>query len=351
LLKRAPAQGGGLSDQKIAELLQPLRRAKGLLLAVSGGPDSTALLIMAARWAGAGDCPPIDVATVDHGLRPEAAAEAQAVADHARRRGLKHHLIAWPGAKPISRLQERAREARYRLLAECAAAIGADHVVTAHHADDQAETILFRLLRGSGVGGLRGMEPLALRDAVAVARPLLQLRKSDLVAYCQDAREAFVEDPANRDPRFARTRLRRLAAMLADEGLGPDEIGRLGRRAARMEETAHRAAAAASARLNGWSRGDPGLARAFLEEPEEVRLRLLREAVGEAGGRDLAAIRLSQLEMLNEALLRSAEQGEAFQATLGGAMVRRTEGGAVTIARAPPRRNQANGAMFSSKSS
>jgi tRNA(Ile)-lysidine synthase len=351
LLTPEPARAADLRAEDVAALFLPLSRAKGVLLAVSGGPDSTALLIMAAKWAGAGGAPPIGVATVDHGLRPEAAAEAREVGEHARRRGFEHHLIAWPGEKPTSRLQERAREARYRLLAERAAAIGADHIVTAHHADDQAETVLFRLLRGSGVGGLRGMEPLASRGGVTLARPLLKLRKRDLVAYCRREGEAFIEDPTNSDPRYARTRMRRLTALLADEGFGPDEIRRLARRAARMEETVQRAAAAAASRLNGWSSGDPALGRAFFEESAEVRLRLLRDAVGDAGGCETAAIRLSQLEMLNDALTRSAERGEAFQATLGGALVRRTERGILTIAAAPPRRNQGDGAMFSSNSS
>jgi tRNA(Ile)-lysidine synthase len=351
LLTRAPVEAAALGDGQIAALFRPLSRARGLLLAVSGGPDSTALLIMAAKWAHAGGAPRIDVATVDHGLRSEAAAEACAVGDHARRRGFEHHLIAWRGDKPTSRLQERAREARYRLLAERARAIGADHIVTAHHADDQAETVLFRLLRGSGLGGLRGMEPFAPRDGLAVARPLLQVRKSDLVAFCQAEGEAFIEDPANSNPRFARTRMRRLATLLADEGLGTDEIGRLARRAARMEEAVQRAASAAAARLKGWSRGDLALGQAFFAEPEEVRLRLLRDAVADAGGATIGAIRLSQLELLNEALEQSAARGEAFQATLGGAIVRRTEKGILTIEAAPPRRNQANGAMFSAKSS
>jgi tRNA(Ile)-lysidine synthase len=349
LLTRAPAQGAALGDEQIAALFRPLSEATGLLLAVSGGPDSTALMVMAAKWSAVRrGAPPIDVATVDHGLRPEAAAEARGVGDHARRRGFRHHLIEWRGDKPTSRLQERAREARYRLLAECARAIGADHIVTAHHADDQAETVLFRLLRGSGLGGLRGMDPLAMRDGVAIARPLLQMRKGDLVAFCQAEGEAFIEDPANSNPRFARTRMRRLAALLADEGLGADEIARLARRAARMEDAVQRAASEAAARLQGWSRGDPALGRAFFAEAEEVRLRLLRDALADAGG---GATRLSQLELLNEALQRSAARGEAFQATLGGAMVRLTEKGILTFDAAPPRRNQANGAMFSSKSS
>ena len=107
------------------------------------------------------------------------------VAELCERLGVPHYTLVWTGAKPSTRLQERAREARYRLLAEKARAIGADIVVTAHHADDQAETVLFRLMRGSGVAGLRGMEPMSRRNGVTIARPLLGVGKSALVAFAR----------------------------------------------------------------------------------------------------------------------------------------------------------------------
>ena len=163
------------SAADIEALFAPLGRARTLLIAVSGGPDSTALLLMAAEWARRRGRTRIEAATVDHGLRPESAEEAKAVAALCARLGVAHRILQWKGAKPASRLQERAREARYRLLVDHAKAIGADALLTAHHADDQAETVLFRLLRGSGVAGLRGMElddhPRRHDDRPAAHRP------------------------------------------------------------------------------------------------------------------------------------------------------------------------------------
>jgi len=336
-LRRKPSAAETIDAARIEALFAPLADAKGLLVASSGGPDSTALLIMAAQWAKAPGRPKVEVATVDHGLRAEARGEAEAVGELARRRGLAHRILEWRGEKPKARIQERAREARYRLLAAQARAIGADHIVTAHHADDQCETILFRLLRGSGIAGLRGMAPFALLDGLAVARPLLALRKSELVAYCRAEGEAYFEDPANEDPRFARTRLRRLAALLAEEGFGPAEAARLSRRAARMEEAVLRATEAAAKRLKLQAGG--GLdARALFAEPPEVALRLLKAAILAARGREAAAARLEQIEALFEALQGKAAAGEAFRTTLGGLSLRLDATGALRIDKAPPRR-------------
>ena len=340
MLRRAPPAAAKTADERIEALFAPLAEAKGLLLAVSGGPDSTALMIMAAEWATARSRPKIEVATIDHGLRPGARAEAEAVAAHAKRRGLAHRLIEWPGEKPTTRLQERAREARYRLLAEQARAIGADHIVTAHHADDQNETILFRLLRGSGIAGLRGMAPFALLDGLILARPLLALRKAELIAYCQEHDEAYFEDVSNSDPRFARTRLRRLAAILAEEGFGPDEAARLSRRAARMEEAIVRATQEAATRLDRGSNGALD-ARALFAESQEIALRLLKEALRRAGGAEASSIRLEQIEALADALRDKIASGEAHGATLGGLRLRLNAKAELTIDKAPPRRRSA----------
>ena len=144
-MESAPAIG---RDEAAALLRSVADAARtGVVLAVSGGPDSTALMGLVADTA-AEYCGRILVATVDHGLRPASADEAQAVARLAERFGLPHRILVWSSEKPASRIQERAREARYGLLAEAAQTIGARHIVTAHTLDDQAETILMRLLRG-----------------------------------------------------------------------------------------------------------------------------------------------------------------------------------------------------------
>ena len=148
-----------LRDAEANALFHGLENLRGLVLAVSGGSDSTALLVMAARWAKQlkKRRPKLLAVTIDHGLRPESAREAAAVKRLARQLGVPHRTLAWRGRKPKTGLQETARLARYALLAQAALREGYEHVLTAHTLDDQAETVLFRLARGSGVTGLAGM--------------------------------------------------------------------------------------------------------------------------------------------------------------------------------------------------
>jgi tRNA(Ile)-lysidine synthase len=340
LLTKLAANGEAISPERIAALLAPLERAKGILVAVSGGPDSTALLLMAARWAAQNNRPKIEVATVDHAMRAGSADEAEAVARLARRLGLTHHLLVWRGEKPRSRIQERAREARYALLATCARETGADFLVTAHHADDQAETVLFRLLRGSGIAGLKGMDSLTPMDGLTLARPLLDLAKAELVAFCAACGETFAQDPSNADPRFARTRLRRLSGVLAAEGLGPAEIARLSRRAARMETAVAAQTKSAAERL-GWTHPEARRdARALFEEPMEIVLRLLRGEVARVAGKTTREIRLDQIETLAEALGDALGESKPMRANIGGVGLRLSVDGALTFGPEAPRKGR-----------
>jgi tRNA(Ile)-lysidine synthase len=208
------AENRPISAAEVDVLLAPFADLPAFVISSSGGPDSTALLWLAARWRKARRRGPKLIAvTVDHGLRPEAKGEARAVAALARKLGNAHRTVRWTGRKPTTRLQQAAREARYRLLADAARKAGATCVATAHTLDDQAETILFRMSRGSGVGGLAGMElaapmPFDRTGSLLLIRPLLQVPKSRLIATLRAARLSYAEDPTNRDPRFARPRWR-----------------------------------------------------------------------------------------------------------------------------------------------
>ena len=175
-------------------------------VAVSGGPDSLALLLLAA----AARPRQVEAATVDHGLRPESRAEAEMVASLCQRIDVPHATLTveWP-ATPKSNQQARAREARYEMLGEWALDRGLAVVATAHHADDQAETLLMRLARGAGIGGLgsvRARRPLI--KGVGLVRPLLGWRKAELAALVASAGIKPVDDPSNRDPRHDRVRMR-----------------------------------------------------------------------------------------------------------------------------------------------
>ena len=323
-----------LSSADVDALFAPFARAKALLIAVSGGPDSTALLLMAAEWAKRRGKPRIEAATVDHGLRPESPDEAKAVAMLCARLGVGHRILQWKGAKPTTRLQERAREARYRLLVDHAKTIGADAVVTAHHADDQAETVLFRLLRGSGVAGLRGMDVMSARDGVTIARPLMGLKKRDLVAFANARGTPFIDDPSNADPRFARTRLRALLARLDEEGLNAEALDRLARRARETEEALAHLTVEVEARLGS---EEPLDARALFAAPIAIAHRILTRRVAQAGGRDSSRIGLEKIEALAAGLRDALKERRAYGANVGGALVRLTAKGRLSFAPEPPR--------------
>lgn len=168
-------------------------------VAVSGGPDSMALLwMMATLLPGQ-----IRAATVDHGLRQGSADEARMVAAFCRREHIPHSILQ-PATPIQGSLQAAARGERYRLLDHWRTAHGLGHIVTAHHADDQLETIVMRLNRSSGVGGLAAIRA---RNGF-ILRPLLHWRRADLAALALDRHLPFVDDPSNSDDRFDRARLR-----------------------------------------------------------------------------------------------------------------------------------------------
>jgi tRNA(Ile)-lysidine synthase len=330
------ARSHNLSPADIDAAFAPLVRSKALLIAVSGGPDSTALLLMAAEWAKRRGKTRIEAATVDHGLRPESAHDAKAVATLCARLGIAHRTLQWGGAKPTTRLQERAREARYRLLIDHAKAVGAEAVVTAHHVDDQAETVLFRLLRGSGLAGLRGMDVTTERDGMVIARPLMALKKRDLIAFANTRSAPFVDDPSNSDPRFARTRLRALLARLDEEGLNAEALDRLARRARETEEALTHLTAEIELKVGV---GESLDARALFAAPIAIAHRVLTKRIAEAGGRDASRIGLEKIEALALNLRDALKERRAYASNVGGALIRLTGKGRLTFAPEPPRKN------------
>jgi len=341
-----PTADAAVGDDELDALFRGLEDLPGFVVAVSGGPDSTALLLLAARWAKRLKKPPRLLAvTIDHGLRAEAKAEAAAVKRLARQFDVPHRTLRWRGVKPASGLQEAAREARYGLLAQAAARAGLAHVLTAHTLDDQAETVLFRLARGSGLTGLAGMAPVALLpgierdDRIFLVRPLLGLPKSRLIATLRAARIAFGEDPSNSDPRFTRARLRGVMPALAREGLDAHGLSRLAARMRRAETALEFAVAAAHAALAPppWpDRGPIAFERtSFAELPAEVALRLLGRAITHAG--DEGPVELGKLEALYVALRQAPGR---LRRTLAGAVIT-LDADRLVVERAPARRSTA----------
>ena len=307
-----------------------------LLLAVSGGPDSFALMHLAARWAGA----PLHVATVDHGLRAESAAEAESVASAAKTLGLPHAILPWLGPKPRTRIQERAREARYALLAAHAQIIGARHILTAHHADDQAETVLFRLGRGSGIAGLAGMRratPLA--SGLTLVRPLLEKTKAELIAVCIAAGQSFVDDPSNHDAAYARGRLRAQGPTARKLGLDTSTLTRLAARMARADE-ALEAEAQRCIGLLDVSSDEAGFAAPLAPLAEaklDILIRVLRHAI--AGVAPEAKLpRLDRLETLATAVAEALRTRTPYRGSLSGTCVTLGRDTMLTIVREAARR-------------
>lgn len=325
----------GLSEAGLATLFVPFLRHDRILLAVSGGPDSTALILLAQRWREGRDVgPALAVATVDHGLRAEARTEAEAVGALAARLGLPHAVLDLSLPLPKARLQEAARHARYEALLAHARRIGASAIATAHTLDDQAETVLFRLVRGSGIGGLAGIPSERALAEVELLRPLLGLPKAHLIEECRRGGIGFTEDPSNHDPRFARARLRALLPALAEEGLDAPALARLAARMARAETALEAATDAASARL--WrAEGPIRLPRAgFSELPAEIGLRLLGRAVEAVAD---GPVELGKLEVLHGWIVALGTENHGAR-TLAGALVRVNKA-AVTVSPAPARRS------------
>lgn len=228
----AAEAAGPVSLDQSKDLFEALGFHAHIALAISGGSDSTALMWLARRWARAQANPPkISVLTVDHGLRPEARAECAQVVQWAKALGLEAHILTGTGPKPLSGIQAKARALRYGLLRDWCQAHGAGVLVTAHTLEDQAETFLMRLARGSGVRGLAAMRADET-GPVLLERPLLKVSRAALRATLQAAGHPWIDDPSNEDSRFERIRLRQAAPLLAELGLQSEAIARS---AARLE--------------------------------------------------------------------------------------------------------------------
>lgn len=315
-----------ITDLEADAAFSGLARFDHVSLAVSGGPDSMALMVLAAEWRARGKlaAPSLSVATVDHGLRPESRSEAELVGRAAERLGLPYAILTWEGAKPRTGVAAAARAARYRLLEEHAPTIGGDSVAiaTAHHLDDQAETFVMRLARGAGIDGLSGMRserPVSSRSRIALVRPLLGFEKARLIATVAERGIVHVEDPSNTDDRYERTRVRSALVELAAAGLPPEALATSARRLGDAREALAYAEEQFIASLN-ISFGNEVFAtldrRAFDAGPAFLRQKVMARLIARFGG-DSPEPQLSEIEALSSRLRGE----EKCSATLGGAMI------------------------------
>ncbi|MCR9220890.1 MAG: tRNA lysidine(34) synthetase TilS [Alphaproteobacteria bacterium] len=319
------------------EPLLPAGAPPALAVACSGGSDSLALALLARDWAAARGVRLIAL-VVDHGLRPDSAREAETVRSRLADCGVEALVLrdpAWPGPVPgDGGVQAAARTLRYRLLLAACRAQDTPVLALAHHLEDQAETVLLRLARGSGVDGLSAMAPAVEWGGVRLVRPLLDAPKASLRATVRAAGMDWVEDPFNRDPRFERARLRAAAPTLEALGLDARALSRTARRMARARDALERAtddllAGAAQWRREGYALID---AAALAAAPEEAALRALSRIICRTGGR-LHPPRLDRLERLHAALVGSGGLGAGR--TLAGVALRPRRDGRLLIHREP----------------
>ena len=324
---RSRRGGGKLAAEPVPDadyLRRALERAIGRAatehdrfgIAVSGGADSLALLLLAH------DAFPgrIAAATVDHGLRSDSAAEAQYVAEICAARAIPHDILR-PAEAISGSLQAAARRARYALLGDWRVARGIDWLLTAHHADDQLETMVMRLARASGVGGLAGVRARQGH----VLRPLLHLRRASLQQYVAAAGLRPVDDPSNRDDRFDRARIRKTLA--GQDFLDPAAVAVSADALAHADDALRWATARLSAERVHRDGDDRHVDASGL--PHEFVRRILIDLLGQMG---VDAPRGEAIERAIAAI----HGGE--QAMIGNVIMRQDGNGRITLSPAPPRK-------------
>ncbi len=319
-----------LSGQEYLEKLTALMRSAPegrVAVAVSGGGDSVALLLLMDVWAQANGRE-IAVVTVDHGLRPEAVAEAAYVASLCAEMRLTHQTLKWSGWNGKGNLQNAARMARRELIGGWAKTQGIGTVVTGHTRNDQAETFLMRLARGSGVDGLAGIYQVSEVDNVIWMRPLLDIGREELRGFLRARGIRWIEDPSNEDTRFNRIKIRKGMAALEELGLGVAVLSETAKRMQRARDaleqmTLSLAQDVAEPRESGAVRLQMD---AFLSAPIEAQLRLLAHMIGWVSSATYRP-RLKSLQRVREGLSNGKPQ------TLAGCIISIVGKGQIEICR------------------
>jgi tRNA(Ile)-lysidine synthase len=300
-----------------------IRPGAAIAIAVSGGADSLALAILLSHWAGHHDIH-LHALTVDHQLRDDAAAEAKQVGEWLSARSILHTVLRWDegihirdvGASP----QQAARDARYRLMSEWCEANSCAHLFVAHHADDQVETFLMRLARGSGVEGLAAMSPMVRHGSVCIARPLLDFTKLQLIGVCRAHDQTWIEDPSNESDKSTRVRFRQAQEMLEREGFTRHRLLATARHMRRAKAALDHAVT--QLLEQACTVDDYGVARmtvqALVRAPEEIALRCLSRVLSAVSGSAYGP-RFANLEGLNHRIVSEPWR----DATLHGCIIAR----------------------------
>ncbi|MEX0316641.1 MAG: tRNA lysidine(34) synthetase TilS [Ruegeria sp.] len=298
-----------------AQLPSELPRRLGV--AVSGGGDSIALLDLLVDVLN-GEGVAISAATVDHGLRPEAAKEAAQVAALAARLGIAHETLRWEGWDGSGNLQDQARQARYHLLTGWARRNGITLLALGHTADDQAETVLMRLGRAAGVTGLSAMPVRRVQDGVTLWRPMLGITRARLRDHLRARGLNWIEDPSNQDTRFDRIKAREALTHLGPLGITAESLASVAQNLAQARDALDHYTLKSAQNLARPDEGDVLLnLRGFSALPEEIARRLLLAITGWIAGHTYPPRRAAVQEALTA--LHAGRAG-----ALGGCLILRT---------------------------
>jgi tRNA(Ile)-lysidine synthase len=310
----ADSSTGVFREHELASFFANLTGYSRVALAVSGGADSVALMLLVRSWLDArSNGPQITVLTVDHRLRDAAASEAEWVKKEAHALRFQHETLVWLGEKPRSDLQAEARRARYGLMTAYCRAAAIPAIATAHNCGDQAETFIMRLARGSGLDGLAAMKEVSRRNGVDILRPLLMVSRRRIEAFLLRREQQWLDDPSNDDERYERVRIRRKLKAARSLGLSSAKLALSARRLRRARDALELVTAEflrAKVSLH-----EAGFAKLRLPELfetyEDIALRALARVIVAVGGG--AALRLSKMEGWYQ-MMRTAPRS----ATLGG---------------------------------
>jgi len=312
-------------DDELAEIFEPLKALRSLAVAVSGGADSMALMLMLVAWRQliGEDAPELSVLSVDHGLRQEAAEEVQFVARISRQYGLTHKAFRWSGANSEGNIQANARNARYDLMCDWCAQREISHLLVAHTLDDQAETVLLRLARGSGVDGLCAMATSRTWKETVIYRPLLGVERARLLQLVEGVKCAYVSDPGNDDLKYDRVRFRQALALLEPLGIGAhglvETAGRLAQAREALDAMSVQAIGqAVEVFAAGYCILDPNQLEQYLHE---IKRRVLGRLLRAVAGRAYVPAHSSMAQ-----LLAWIEMRERSTRTLGGCLLMSRQG-------------------------
>lgn len=293
----------------------PLKPGTKIALAVSGGGDSMGMAVLMEKWVKSHGGTLLAL-TVDHGLRPEAKKESADVAAFFASRGITHKTLTWQGEKPTTRIQERARRARYDLLLDACRAEGAEVLALAHNLEDQTETFWMRLAHGSGLDGLAAMPPYRMQDGIMLIRPLLQASRAQLRDFCRVENIPYIDDPSNADGRYLRVKLRAFEELLETEGFTASRLAgtmeKLSAAREALQWMTDRVFDQAVAAQDETLRLDKPV---WLDAPREIRLRVLSRLIRQLQPREYA-VEHAALERLCDDVARHDFSG----CTLGGCL-------------------------------